>query len=293
MSIIFPRRTESRYAVVIVVFFALLYLVTFTGLESSTCTHLRIREDFSRTDILGLTTLEVSFGKHLATVPSGGMVSQSRKVVTALLSLAALKKNIIGDFVETGTNAGGSFAVMVKALMVADNSAPQRKIWGADSFSGLPEAVAGDFLDSDINDADNASNYGDFKLASRKTGKKGRMKTTENELMKTLRKTGTYDLTRIKLLKGWFNETLPSAGIEKISFLRLDGDMYSSTLDGLNYLYHKVSPGGFIYIDDYGSFEGCRRATDEFRHKHGITTRMHKVEEERNPRTFEAVWWQK
>lgn len=287
---------ETHYAVVIVVFFALLVLASFPGLDSFTCSRLRSEEDFPKADhtILGLTTLEVSFGKHLAKIPSGGMVSQSRKVATALLSLSALKKNIKGDFVETGTNAGGSFAIMVKALMVVDSSAPPRKIWGADSFSGLPDAVAGDLLiQTDINDAKDALNQSDWKFASRKVGKRGKMKATENELVKTLKKTGTYDLTRVKLLKGWFNETLPSADIDNISFLRLDGDMYSSTLDGFVYLYHKISPGGFIYVDYYGSFEGCRRATDEFRHKHGVTAKMHKVAEEGNPQTFEAVWWQK
>ena len=59
----------------------------------------------------------------------------------------------------------------------------------------------------------------------------------------------------------------------EISFLRLDGDLYASTMDGLVMLYHKVVPGGLVYVDDYMA-PGCRRAVHEFREKHGITTRM-------------------
>lgn len=57
----------------------------------------------------------------------------------------------------------------------------------------------------------------------------------------------------------------PCLGIGRIAYLRLDGDLYSSTMEALEALYHKVSPGGFVYVDDYGSYNGCRAAVDRFR----------------------------
>jgi O-methyltransferase len=67
------------------------------------------------------------------------------------------------------------------------------------------------------------------------------------------------------LPEGWFKDTLPSAPIEKLAILRLDGDMYSPTMASLVNLYPKLSRGGYIIIDDYGSTEPCHKATDDFR----------------------------
>ena len=81
-----------------------------------------------------------------------------------------------------------------------------------------------------------------------------------------------YDLLddKVKFLKGWFRDTLHVAPISELALLRLDGDLYESTMDGLKALYDKVSTGGFIIMDDYNDFEPCRRAVSEFREQHGI-----------------------
>lgn len=65
---------------------------------------------------------------------------------------------------------------------------------------------------------------------------------------------------RVKFLEGWFRDTLPTAPVERLAVLRLDGDLYESTMDGLANLYLKVSPGGFVIVDDYGTIEACRGA---------------------------------
>jgi hypothetical protein len=80
-----------------------------------------------------------------------------------------------------------------------------------------------------------------------------------------------YDLLddKVKFLKGWFRDTLHVAPISELALLRLDGDLFESTMDGA--LYEKVSPGGFIIVDDFNDFEPCRRAVVEFREQHGIT----------------------
>ena len=70
---------------------------------------------------------------------------------------------------------------------------------------------------------------------------------------------------QVVFLKGWFSETLPKAPIQSLAVLRLDGDMYESTMDGLVNLYDKVSPGGFVIVDDFGALKGCQQAILEFR----------------------------
>lgn len=73
----------------------------------------------------------------------------------------------------------------------------------------------------------------------------------------------------VVFLKGWFKDTLPGAPIDSLAIMRLDGDMYSSTMDALNSLYPRLSPGGFCIIDDY-ALAGCKAAVDDSRAGHNI-----------------------
>ena len=95
----------------------------------------------------------------------------------------------------------------------------------------------------------------------------------------------------MRVVKGWFNETLPATPeIAAIALLRLDGDLYVSTYDALVHLYDKVSVGGYVYVDDYGSFAGCRKAVDRFRAERGIADAMVPVFESGSSGLFEALW---
>ena len=78
----------------------------------------------------------------------------------------------------------------------------------------------------------------------------------------------------IKFIKGFFEHSLKNTDIDKLAILRLDGDMYSSTIQVLEYLYNKVSKGGFIIIDDYGAVKGCKLAVDDFRKKRNIISEL-------------------
>mmetsp|Transcript_16038 Transcript_16038/g.30893 ORF Transcript_16038/g.30893 Transcript_16038/m.30893 type:complete len:239 (+) Transcript_16038:263-979(+) len=88
----------------------------------------------------------------------------------------------------------------------------------------------------------------------------------------------------VKFLKGWFSDTLPKAPIKKLAILRLDGDFYKSTMDGLNNLYNKIVPGGFCIVDDYHAFVECERAVTEFRASHNITSKIIDIDDE-------GVYW--
>jgi hypothetical protein len=78
--------------------------------------------------------------------------------------------------------------------------------------------------------------------------------------------------------QGFFKDTLPTAPVEKLALLRLDGDLYESTMDGLVNLYHKLSYGGTLIVDDYYLLEPQRKAIDEFRATHGIVDVMHRID---------------
>jgi O-methyltransferase len=107
---------------------------------------------------------------------------------------------------------------------------------------------------------------------------------SEEEVKENFRKYGLLD-DRVVFLKGWFNDTLPSAPITKLAIMRLDGDMYGSTMDALVALYPKLSDGGYCVIDDY-ALEGCRKAVEDYRREHAIAEEIVKID-------WTGAYWRK
>ena len=89
-----------------------------------------------------------------------------------------------------------------------------------------------------------------------------------------------YDLLddQVRFLPGWFSDTLPSAPIDTFAVLRLDGDMYSSTMDALEALYDRLAPGGFVIVDDYGAVPACAEAVHDFRARRGIAEPIEQID---------------
>jgi O-methyltransferase len=163
-----------------------------------------------------------------------------------------LADKVPGDLVETGVWRGGASIFMKAALDVF--GVTDRTVWCADSFAGLPTP--------------NVDDYPQDKNVTWHTNK--RLAVSLEDVQINFERYGVYD-DRVKFLKGWFKDTLPTAPIVEISLLRLDGDMYESTMDALNNLYAKVAPGGFIIVDDFGIPEDtCRRAVHDFRFRKNI-----------------------
>jgi len=160
---------------------------------------------------------------------------------------AVLCDGVPGDLMETGAWRGGMTIFMRALLKVYGDT--QRTVWVADSFQGLPPPQ-------------NARDGWDYSSSDY-------LAVSLEQVQANFRRFGLLD-TQVRFLKGWFSDTLPSAPIDRLAVLRLDGDMYSSTRDALVNLYHRVSPGGFVIVDDYFSWPACRRAVDEFRAQHGI-----------------------
>ena len=162
-----------------------------------------------------------------------------------------LRTNTPGDLIETGVWRGGSVIFMRWVLEAHGDES--RVVWAADSFVGLP-ARGTTKHDQDLDDVDWA----------RETW----LEVSLDEVRGRAERYGLLD-DRIRFLVGWFHETLPEAPIERLSLMRLDGDMYGSTMDALEALYPKLSVSGYVIIDDY-QIANCRVAVDTFRERHTI-----------------------
>jgi len=148
-------------------------------------------------------------------------------------------EDIPGDFFEAGCWKGG-MGVVIASVFTAHNQWSHRAIWQADSFEGLPSS--------------------------------GLYKASLEDAVYGFRKLG-FERKEVKFLKGWFKDTFPPIAEEKktkISVLRIDGDIYQSTIQAFIFLYPLVSVNGFVIIDDYVDWEGCRKATLEYRKACGI-----------------------
>ena len=171
-----------------------------------------------------------------------------------------LERNVKGDVIETGVWKGGSIIAM-KAAFDAYGS-KDRKFWVCDSFEGCPppEVYSVSVGEGGINDKED--NHWQIK----------HLQISEEDVRENFRKYGLLD-DRVMFVRGWFHETIPNIAnqIEKISILRLDGDLYISTMPVLENLYDKVEKGGYVILDDVG-LKNHDRAVHEFRTKHNITT---------------------
>lgn len=164
-----------------------------------------------------------------------------------------LRDNVPGDLMEAGVWKGG-LTVLMRGVLKAHDIA-DRVVWGADSFVGLPQPDPGIALTDAV---------WHFLMEPI-----GRLNVGQAQVEETFRRHGLLD-GQVRLLPGWFADTLPAAPIERLALLRLDGDWYESTKCALESLYPRLSPGGIIEIDDYGLPFGARRAVDEYRRQHDI-----------------------
>jgi len=159
---------------------------------------------------------------------------------------------IPGKFVELGVARGGC-AGMLGILAFQGEEQVSRELWLFDSFEGLPDPTAEDFV---------AGETGEHVRPLPKGSCLGTLPQVKELLHSKLK----LPADKIKYFQGWFQDTLPlnTAAIGQIALLRIDGDWYESTKVCLEYLYDKVVPGGAIVVDDYQSCYGCKRAVDQF-----------------------------
>lgn len=177
-----------------------------------------------------------------------------------------MEDNVPGDFLEAGVWRGGA-AMLLRALLKA-HECEDRTVWLADSFQGLPppkpnwEADAGDTLHQ----------YKELAVSL-------------DQVKKNFTSFGLLD-EQVRFIPGWFHETLYTAPVGPLALLRLDGDMYESTYVSLEALYDKVSPGGYVIVDDYGFIESCRKAVHDFLDSRSLKPEIITVD-------WTGVYWRK
>jgi O-methyltransferase len=164
-------------------------------------------------------------------------------------TVAVIEDGVPGDLVETGVWRGGA-SIFMRAVLKAYGET-ERQVWLCDSFQGIPDPVHEADIESRV------VNHDDLIVSL-------------EEVQANFTRYGLLD-DQVRFLEGWFCDTLPNAPIERIALLRLDGDQYVSTMDALTALYPKLSPGGFVVVDDYGPIKACRQAVADYRNAHGIT----------------------
>lgn len=187
------------------------------------------------------------------------MIGVKRLANLRTLAERVIQQGIPGDFIETGVWRGGACILMRAVLHAYD--VKDRRVWVADSFEGVPAP------DEQKYPADKGSDYHTFRELAVP------METVSDNIAKY----GLLD-DRIVFLKGWFKDTLPAAPIKRLALLRLDGDLYESTMDALNALYDKLSPGGYVIVDDYHVVDGCRNAIHDFLAMRRLTPQLCEID---------------
>jgi O-methyltransferase len=177
-----------------------------------------------------------------------------------------VQDDVPGDLIETGVWRGGA-CIFMKANLRAWGDTT-RKVWLAHSFEGLPKPNAA------LYPADEGDRLHE------QTG----LAVGADQVRHNFERYGLLD-DRVAFLVGWFKDALPTAPVERLSLMRLDGDMYESTIQAIEPLYPKLSPGGFCIIDDFGSHASqAGQAVHDYRAKHGITDEIVRIDE------FGAFW---
>jgi O-methyltransferase len=182
--------------------------------------------------------------------PNFTMVKTNNLVNLYNLVQKVNSRSTIGDIVECGVWNGGSAAIMASAC-ASSQGGIDRRIWLFDSFAGLPTPGPRD------------------GAMERKYYFQGMNKGSVEEVKRVFGKL-SLPMENIKICAGWFSATLPAADIQRIAILHIDADWYSSVMAVLETMYDKVVPGGFVVLDDYGYWDGCTQAIENFIREHKI-----------------------
>jgi O-methyltransferase len=178
-----------------------------------------------------------------------------------------LKYEVPGDLIEAGVWRGG--AVLFMRGLLAAHGDSNRIVWAADSFAGLPSPE-----ESRYHEDERAGDWANQSWLA----------VPLDEVRENFARYGLLD-ERVRFLVGWFHDTLPHAPFDQLSIIRVDADMYGSTMDALRFLYPKLSVGGYVIIDDYW-LPDCRAAVNTFRAENEITEELVAVDRA-------IVYWQR
>jgi O-methyltransferase len=164
---------------------------------------------------------------------------------------SAVWDGVEGDLIEAGAWRGGA-SIMMRATLDS-LGARERTVWVADSFQGFPLSEAKDDL-------------GVFDFLA----------IPADEVLTSFTRLGLRD--GVRLVPGYFDQTLPGLAGQSWSVVRLDADTYETTLLALRCLYPGLAVGGYLIVDDFGALEECQAAVEDFRRDHRITEPLKRVD---------------
>jgi O-methyltransferase len=194
------------------------------------------------------------------------MVGRERLANVRRCVETVLADRVPGDVIEAGCWRGG-VGILMRGILQA-YGASERSVWLADSFRGVP-APSTDAYPADAGDL----NYTAEQLA-----------VSLEDVRANFRRFGLLD-GKVRFLEGWFKDTLPEVRDRRWAVVRLDGDLYESTMDGLTNLYPRLAVGGYLIVDDFG-FPNCRAAVEDYRRAEGITEPIERVD-------WTGVYWRR
>jgi O-methyltransferase len=204
--------------------------------------------DFSAHEI---QAIEAVAGKTMTTVD---------RLIALIRAVEYLERHTVeGDFVECGVWKGGSMMAAALTLMRLGNR--ERTLHLYDTYDGMPPPT--------VIDRDYLGNSAAEQLKSQAKDAEVWARAQLDEVEANMRSTG-YPLDRVCFIKGRVEETIPGHVPERIALLRLDTDWYESTRHEMLHLFPRLVPGGVLILDDYGHWEGARRAVDEYIAEHDV-----------------------
>jgi O-methyltransferase len=176
-----------------------------------------------------------------------------------------LSRGVPGDIIEAGTWRGGA-AIFLRAILKA-HRVSDRAVWVADSFEGCP-----------------LTNKEKYPADAGEEQAHPFLSVSLEKVKLNFSRFGLLD-DQVRFLKGWFKDTLPQLTNQKWSVIRLDADLYESTIEALRHLYPNLSPGGYLIVDDY-ALPPCREAVNDFRDANRIREEIHTID-------WTGIYWQR
>jgi hypothetical protein len=206
-------------------------------------------------------------GQHRDSVPPWAltMIGTQRLDNVETCMRSVLDHGIPGDFIETGVWKGGT-TIFMRGVLKA-HGVTDRRVYAADSFEGAPQPNATKYP------ADQGSVFHTWDLA-----------VDLPTVKKNFARLGLLD-EQVEFVKGWFRDTLPGLRGRTWAVVRLDGDLYESTMDALTNLYDGLAVGGWLIVDDY-VIGACQQAVTDFRTARGVTDPIIQIDED-------GICWQK
>jgi O-methyltransferase len=177
-----------------------------------------------------------------------------------------LERDVSGDIIEAGVWRGGA-SIFMRALLALHGD-DERTVFVADSFEGVPAP------DPESYPADRGAALNEVELLS----------ASLEEVQGYFKRFGLLD-DQVRFVKGWFRDTLPGLAGHPWSVIRLDGDLYESTIIALESMYPSLSPGGYLIVDDF-YLAPCRAAVEDYRRANDIHEPIQEVD-------WTGVYWQK